>query len=79
MTIIRTAAPPTAIPAMAPVDKPLFFAGSGVWVGVATATVVGVDVGVEVDSEWVVGEALLTELLLDGPPSSGKSSPGCSM
>jgi hypothetical protein len=64
-----------AMPAMAPVERPLF-TGSGLGVGVEAAAVVVEDVDdVVLDEEVDVEEVLVT--VVEGPPSSGKSSPGC--
>jgi len=63
------------MPAIAPVERPLFFAGAVVAEGVAAAAVVGV--GVAYSEEDDVGEAEGEGVdEAEEPPSSGKFSPG---
>jgi hypothetical protein len=70
----RIAAPATAIPAIAPVDRPCFESGAAV----AAGKVAGVEVaeGVELDVEEGI---VVEDARALGAPSSGKASPGWSM
>lgn len=68
----RNAAPATAMPAAAPVERPAFAGGTADALALTVAEVVGVDVDVA-DVELRLVELGLTEA------SGGKSSPGWSM
>ena len=68
----RIATPATAMPAIAPVERPCFDSGAGVALGeVVGVEVVEVVVELDVNEEVAEGDARAL-----GVPSAGKDSPG---